>query len=145
MPEPTPRRNGKDPAARNGKEPYPEPAPAPQGKPLPGPVWVSVRQVVERLNNSVSKTLVYDLAERKVIRSAKLGGKLLIDWTSVEAVLVGQLPAPAEPPAQPPPPPPEPPPEPPPTKGRKRRRKGDDFQAYYSDLMRRAERTGGEA
>jgi hypothetical protein len=64
--------------------------------------FLSVKQVVQRLNGSISVKLVYKLAAMGKLRGNKNTGKLLIEEDSLVALMEG--------PPKPPPPPEEPPP-----------------------------------
>ena len=61
-------------------------------------MFLSVKQVVERLNGSVSKTVVYDEIRRGLLRSSRVGGKIIVAESDLREYLGrGHEKAPPEP------------------------------------------------
>jgi hypothetical protein len=63
--------------------------------------YLSVKQVVQRLNGAISVKLVYKLANQGKLRSNRATGKLLIEEDSLVELMEGQPrgpPVPEEPP-----------------------------------------------
>ncbi|QEL18780.1 helix-turn-helix domain-containing protein [Limnoglobus roseus] len=65
--------------------------------------YLSVKQVVQRLNGAISVKLVYKLAARGLLRSNRATGKLLIEEDSLVELMEGSARAPP-PPEEPSPP-----------------------------------------
>lgn len=65
--------------------------------------FLSVKQVVARLNGSISGKLVYKLAAQGKLRSNRATGKLLIEEDSLTELMEGQPRAPPVPEEPPPP------------------------------------------
>jgi excisionase family DNA binding protein len=77
------------------------------------PTYLTVAEVVERLDGKVARSTIYDLVKRGTLRASKVGGKVLIHTDSLDALL--NPPAPEAPQAEPEP---APRPAPRPTKGK---------------------------
>jgi hypothetical protein len=65
--------------------------------------FISVKQVVQRLNGAISVKTVYKLVGLGKLRSNRATGKLLIEEDSLIELMEGQ-PRPSPPPEEPPPP-----------------------------------------
>jgi len=76
--------------------------------------YLSVKQVVERLNNAISAKLVYRLIDKGKLRANRETGKILVEEDSLLELMEGK-PKPSETAPQP---------SPPPALPRPRRRKG---------------------
>jgi hypothetical protein len=60
--------------------------------------YLSVQQVVKRLNNAISIKLVYKLVAIGKLRANRETGKVLIEEDSLEELMAGPIPVPSLPP-----------------------------------------------
>ena len=63
--------------------------------------YLSVRQVVEKLNGAISVKLVYKLIDQGKLRANRATGKVLVEEDSLDELIEGNPPLPSPPPPAP--------------------------------------------
>jgi excisionase family DNA binding protein len=66
------------------------------------PTYLTVAEVVKRLDGKVARSTIYDLVKRGTLRASKVGGKVLIHADSLDALLNPPAPEAPEPAPEPP-------------------------------------------